>query len=273
MNDTSGWIKIHRSVLDHWIWKDRIKFGWWLEMLFMANWEQRKVIVGNTLVTVERGQMIASNRFLMEKWGVCTHTIRNFLRLLESDGMITQTTYPKFNIITICNYDKYQCDDIERVDPNDDPNLIPLVDPKTDPKTDPNKEYKKERIIKEKEDTIVSSKKKFSFFDELVALGVKNDIATDWMKIRKTRKATDSETAFKQLKSSLDRIQGKYNLSCSDIIKICVVNGWYGCKASYFDNIRLADYDLTTSEQQQDLFSSTNDTSQESISPWGVKYQ
>ena len=141
MNDTSGWIKIHRSILDHWIWNDAQKFHWWLELLFMANWEQKKVVAGNTIVTVERGQMIASNSFLMEKWGVCTHTVRNFLRLLETDGMITQTTYPKFNIITICNYDKYQHKETDKVTPNTDPNVIPLADSNIDPNADPNKEY------------------------------------------------------------------------------------------------------------------------------------
>lgn len=155
MNDNSGWIKIHRSTIDHWIWQDAQKFHWWIELLFMANWEQKKVVVGNTIVTVERGQMVASNSFLMEKWGVCTHTVRNFLRLLEADGMITQTTYPKYNIITICNYDKYQNKEIAKVDPSADlkvtHNADPNADPLTDPNADPNKEYKnirtKEYII------------------------------------------------------------------------------------------------------------------------------
>lgn len=273
MNDSSGWIKIHRSILDHWIWKDRIKFGWWLELLFMANWEQKKVLVGNTLITIERGQMIASNSFLMEKWGVCTHTVRNFLRLLEADGMITQTTYPKFNIITICNYDKYQCNDSKKIDPNDDLYNDPNPTPSADPIADPKKEYKKERSKEEKEDTNVSSKKKFLFRKELIALGVEENIADDWLKIRKAKRASDSETAFKQLQTAIRTIQIQNGLTANDIIKICVTNGWYGCKVSYFSNIRLNDYDLTTSGTQQDLFSATNEASQEAVSPWGVKYQ
>ena len=155
MNDNSGWIKIHRSTIDHWIWQDAQKFHWWIELLFMANWEQKKVVVGNTIVTVERGQMVASNSFLMEKWGVCTHTVRNFLRLLEADGMITQTTYPKYNVITICNYDKYQNKEIAKVDPSADlqvtTNADLNADPLTDPNADPNKEYKN---IRTKEDII-----------------------------------------------------------------------------------------------------------------------
>lgn len=155
MNDNLGWIKIQRSILDHWIWQDAQKFHWWIELLFMANWEKKKVVVGNTIVEVERGQMIASNSFLMERWGVCTHTVRNFLRLLEADGMITQTTYPKFNIITICNYDKYQHKDIINIDPFADHkvthNTDPSADLSADPNADPNKEYKnirnKENII------------------------------------------------------------------------------------------------------------------------------
>jgi hypothetical protein len=102
-----GWIRLHRGVESHWIWEDPVKLKWWLWLLFMANWEDKKVIVGSTIVVVKRGQLIASNKYLMDKWGVCTHTVRNFLRLLETDDMITQTAYPKYNVITICNYDKY----------------------------------------------------------------------------------------------------------------------------------------------------------------------
>lgn len=246
MNDSSGWIKIHRSILDHWIWKDRIKFGWWLELLFMANWEQKKVLVGNTLITIERGQMIASNSFLMEKWGVCTHTVRNFLRLLEADGMITQTTYPKFNIITICNYDKYQCNDSKKIDLNDDLYNDPNPTPSADPIADPKKEYKKERSKEEKEDTNVSSKKKFSFLDELVAVGVDKQIAEDWIKVRKTKKLSQTETALNGTIKSLKEIENIYGLSFNDAIRICVEHSWGGCRADFFKGYSVP--------QQQSLF-------------------
>jgi hypothetical protein len=107
----------------------------------------------------------------------------------------------------------------------------------------------------------------------LIALGIEENIADDWLKIRKAKKASDSETAFKQLQTAIRSIQSQNGITANDIIKICVTNGWYGCKASYFLNIRLDDYDLMPSGTQNDLFSSSNETSKEAVSPWGVKYQ
>jgi hypothetical protein len=28
-----GWIKLHREIRDHWIWKDPVKYQWWTDIL------------------------------------------------------------------------------------------------------------------------------------------------------------------------------------------------------------------------------------------------
>ena len=100
----SGWIKIDRNLRDHWLWKDPQKLFWWLDLLFLANWEERKEIVGNTIVDVHRGQLLASHQFLSKRWLVSVDTVRKYLRLLQSDNMIEQNVYPKYKLITISNY-------------------------------------------------------------------------------------------------------------------------------------------------------------------------
>ena len=123
---SEGWIKLSRSIADHWLWRDPVKLKWWLDLLIMAKWKDSKEIVGQTVVDVKRGQAMASNGFLSKRWQVHPDTVRSFLRTLIADGMLVQTTYPKYNLLTICNFDKYQ----ETTDPN------------TDPNTDPRKEYR-----------------------------------------------------------------------------------------------------------------------------------
>lgn len=90
------------------------------------------------------------------------------------------------------------------------------------------------------------SKKSFDFLSALLSIGIEEQIAKDWMKIRTSKKASDSETAFKQLKTALESINNTYGISATDAIGICVTNGWYGCKPSYFENIRLDDYGFGT---------------------------
>lgn len=107
----SGWIKIDRGITDHWIFKDAEKFKWWFELLLMANWEDKKVMHDSHLFTLKRGQMIASVSFLCQKWEKSNKTIIKFLHLLEQEGMITRSiVHRQTPIITICNYEKYQCD-------------------------------------------------------------------------------------------------------------------------------------------------------------------
>lgn len=104
----SGWIKIHRDITKHWIFQDAEKFKWWIDMLFLASYEDNKTNVGSKIVEVKRGQFIGSLSFFMKRWGVGKERIINYLRLLQSDGMIDKVSDKNITLITICNYESYQ---------------------------------------------------------------------------------------------------------------------------------------------------------------------
>ena len=70
---------------------------------------------------------------------------------------------------------------------------------------------------------------KFSFFKELINLGVEKDIANDWIKVRKTKKLTNTKTAFEDLKREIE----KAGVSANVVIKKCVTQSWGGFKASW----------------------------------------
>ena len=107
-----GWIKISREIEDHWLWQDADRLKWWIDMLFMASFEDKKVIEDTHLITIKKGQFIASVAFLCKRWGKSNKTIIKYLKLLEEDEMICrEVLHRQTPIITICNYDKYQCDD------------------------------------------------------------------------------------------------------------------------------------------------------------------
>ena len=113
----SGWIKIHREIAGHWIFQDAGKFRWWIDMLMMASHEDVKKMVGSQLIELKRGQLIASNSFLSERWKTSESSIRRYLGLLESDNMVVRCTNRKITIITICNYESYQANETkERTD-------------------------------------------------------------------------------------------------------------------------------------------------------------
>ena len=108
----AGWIKISTDIAKHWIWNDAERLKWWIDILFMASWKDKKVIEDTHLITIKKGQFIASVAFLCKRWGKSNKTIIKYLKLLEEDEMIfREVLHRQTPIITICNYDKYQCND------------------------------------------------------------------------------------------------------------------------------------------------------------------
>lgn len=108
----SGWIKLHRSIKDNWLYKEKrtfSKFEAWIDILMNANHTDNKIIFDGQLLEVKRGQLITSEVKLSNKWGWSRKKVRNFLELIEQDQMIIKTIVPnKCTIIEICNYDIYQ---------------------------------------------------------------------------------------------------------------------------------------------------------------------
>lgn len=105
-----GWIKLYRSVTDHWFWKEKpYSFGQaWIDLLLRANHEVKKVPLGNEIVEVPAGSFITSEVKLMEAWGWGKGKTRRFLKLLESDGAIRKISTHKRTTIIIENWGKYQ---------------------------------------------------------------------------------------------------------------------------------------------------------------------
>ncbi|PKE20426.1 DnaD domain protein [Macrococcoides caseolyticum] len=112
-----GWISLHRSVTDHWLFdEDRkfSKFEAWIDLLLMVNHTDKKMMLGNELITIKRGQKVTSIRKLCERWNWSNNKVKNFLNVLEADGMLTVKSDSKKTLVTVVNYDVYQNEDIEK---------------------------------------------------------------------------------------------------------------------------------------------------------------
>ncbi len=104
-----GWIAIHRKIIDNWIWSEAIYLKRWLDLLFCAAWEPTIWRCGSIKINLERGQLVTSVRRLIHRWGSNGRFITEFLDILEDENMIRREKVQKLTIITIVNYDKYQC--------------------------------------------------------------------------------------------------------------------------------------------------------------------
>lgn len=103
-----GFIFLHRSIKEHWIWQDSAKLRCWIDLLISVNHAPAKVNIGLQLYDCQEGQTIKSLSSLAKDWGVSKDAARNFLTLLKSDGMIETENIGKSTRITICNWANYQ---------------------------------------------------------------------------------------------------------------------------------------------------------------------
>jgi hypothetical protein len=110
-----GFIALSRGLPDHPIVGLKGKFKpseAWLWLLLEAAWKPRRVGFQagrhHGTISLERGQLSHSLRFIASKWGWSVKRTTTFLVALETDHMITTQTDTGQTLITICNYSTYQ---------------------------------------------------------------------------------------------------------------------------------------------------------------------
>ena len=100
-----GFIKIDRQILE-WRYHDcYYAFTIWMHILLLANWTDG-YFKGNP---IGRGELVTSINNLMLVTGIKSdNTIRKWLKVFESEDMISLKSTNKYTHINILNYDKFQ---------------------------------------------------------------------------------------------------------------------------------------------------------------------
>lgn len=88
--------------------------------------------------------------------------------------------------------------------------------------------------VNENENENVKTKKEkaFNFRLSLIDLGVNEKIVDDWIKVRRTKHATNTETAFNKIKSQIQK-SGK---TANECITLAVEKDWKGFEAEWLKN-------------------------------------
>lgn len=140
-----GWIKLHRKILDHWIYKNSNYVRAWIIILMTVNYEPKKVLIHGKLFDCERGQSLLSldswAKEFGQKW--TKQQVRIFFDLLKNDSMILTEGLSKTTRLTVCNYDTYQ--DLQHIDDTQKT----FKQHTDDIQKTPTKEVKKDKELKE----------------------------------------------------------------------------------------------------------------------------
>ncbi len=105
-----GYITIHRSIEDNWLWKEKpfSKGQAWIDLILLANYKEVKVPKGDAIAVYKKGCVHRPITFLAERWGWNRKTVKRFLDVLQSDGMVSTESTRSGTTITLINYGQYQ---------------------------------------------------------------------------------------------------------------------------------------------------------------------
>jgi len=103
-----GWVSLHRKIQDSAIYKDSQAVHLWIHLLFKANHKSNEFLMGNKLISVDRGQFVTGRKALSVETGINESKIQRLLKVFEKCQQIEQQTFTKYRLITITNYSQYQ---------------------------------------------------------------------------------------------------------------------------------------------------------------------
>lgn len=105
-----GYICLDRGALNHEFFrrKEYSEFEAWVWLLTEAAWKPRDRRIGEFMVSLERGQLVASIRHLMGVWSWSKGKVERFIARLKNETMIGTRSETGISVITICNYERYQ---------------------------------------------------------------------------------------------------------------------------------------------------------------------
>lgn len=213
-----GYIKLHRVFLE-WEWYDDLKAkSLFIHCLLKANHEPKKW----RGINIKRGQFVTSLKNLSLETGLSVQSIRTSIEKLEKTNELTHKSTKLNTTITVVNYNKYQSNQQTSNTPPTNEQQTSNKQPTTT-KNDKNEKNDKKEENKEKP---------FNFFDSLLEIGVEEQVAQDYMEVRKKKKGANTLTAFNGLLSEI----GKSNMKPNECIKTCVERNWLAFKNDWLKN-------------------------------------
>ncbi|ARH74303.1 TPA: DnaD domain protein [Staphylococcus aureus] len=104
----TGWIKLHRKLLDSPIFQNEKLFKVFAYCLMKASHKDHTQLVGRRVVELEKGQFVFGRKRASEELRLKESTVRDYIKLLENLGTIVVKSDNKFSVITVVNWAIYQ---------------------------------------------------------------------------------------------------------------------------------------------------------------------
>ncbi len=108
----SGWIKLHRKLLDSKIFSNPNILKFWMWSLLKASHSDTEQLIGLQTVSIQKGQFIFGRKIAAKELDMTESNAYKILKWLEKESMIVVNSNNKFSVVTIVNWEFYQgCSD------------------------------------------------------------------------------------------------------------------------------------------------------------------
>ena len=204
----NGYIQLHRKLLDSAVFQNEKLLKLFIHCLLKASYKERETLIGDSIVQLEQGQFVTGRKALARDLNLSEQQVRTLISKLEKLKILHTKSTNKYSVVTVMNWEVYQNPTSSSTNNQ----------PATNQQSTTNNKVNKDNKVN-----------KFSFKNELIALGVEESIADDWLTVRKKKRASNTQTALNGLINQIE----KTSLSTNEVIKLCVENSWSGFKADY----------------------------------------
>lgn len=164
-----GWIKLYRKITENPLYFSEAftRLQAWIDLLIVANHDESYIYIRGNKVEIKRGQVAKTQDTLAERWKWSRGKVVRFLDELQKSGQIVQQKSKLITLISIVNYELYQCgsttesttDSTSNGTSNsttDEPQTGQQKEQQIGQQTDVNKNVKKNNILSRKLDNIPS---------------------------------------------------------------------------------------------------------------------
>lgn len=196
---------------------ERIVKGIWIPIEIWEaadlSWNEKILLMEIDSFTSQGKDCFISDEYISELIGVSERSARTMLSDLINKGYINRTRFDgrrRYLQSTI----SYQSGKICRAERQEMPDTYNQLLNNSSTKNNTNKNSR------------------YDFKKALIEIGVSEQIAKDWMEVRKAKGAANTETSFK----SIEREILKSGLPADECIRVAVENSWRGFKAEWLQN-------------------------------------
>lgn len=164
-----GWIKLYRKITENPLYFSEAftRLQAWIDLLIIANHDESYIYIRGNKVEIKRGQVAKTQDTLAERWKWSRGKVVRFLDELQKSGQIVQQKSKLITLISIVNYELYQCGSTTESTTDstsnntsdsttDEPQTGQQKEQQIGQQTDVNKNVKKNNILSRKLDNIPS---------------------------------------------------------------------------------------------------------------------